>query len=260
MNEQLIRLDGDGWKILATPEANKLKLSILKKSSTVTVVKDQKTEIVAKDALADLAGFSKNLKNTRQSVKEPVLSLGKKIDAIASEFGQEVDAEISRVKSLLGGYAMQVAEQQRKLQEEAEAKRREAEAAERAAEAKRVAQEEARLRAENAKSAMSEARAEAEMQKRRLEAEKLEAEEEEKRRQAHALEQRAKDTRVSGTRMAWEATVTDIRALYAARPQLVKLEVRTRELNEYLKILEESGQTVELAGITCRKVPVVSAR
>ncbi len=239
---QLIQLHGDGYQIKATPEAEKLKIKLLKESATIKKVKDKGDEALALAAASELAAFRKQLEATRKSVKEPVLQLGRKIDSVAEGFGEEVSNEERRIKGLLGGYQMELEKERRRLQEEADAKAREAEKLAREAEV-------ARLKAEKTNSTVQE-----------IKAERLEAKESDARVESMQLSQQAENTRVRGGRMEWDFEVLDIDALNDERPDLVKKEAKTREIKEAMKRLEEQGKPVAIHGLRCFQKPVISVR
>jgi dGTP triphosphohydrolase len=110
--EQLI-LSGDGYALAIAPEAEAIKAAILAAAGVVTVVNDASTSDLATAALKDLAAFRNTLEKSRKAVKEPVLKVGKDIDAKAAEFGEAVAAEETRIKKLVEAHA---AEQFRKQQ------------------------------------------------------------------------------------------------------------------------------------------------
>ena len=239
----MITLSGDGYQIGATKEAEKLKLSLIKEATTIKVVEDKGDEGLALAACSNLASFRKQLESTRKSVKEPVLALGKRIDAIAESFGREVDTEERRIRNILGGYQMKLAQERQKIEDEARRKQAEADKALLAAESARLAAE------KKQSSVMLEAKAE------RLEEKAIDA-----RVEVMQLEQQAAATKVAGGRMEWDFEVLDIDALYNEEPSLVKLEPKTREIKEMLKRLESQGKPVAIHGIRTFQKPVISIR
>lgn len=242
MNAQaLIKLDGKGWDISATSEAQKIKAGLVKLAGGVKVVKDKATEASAKKVLTELASFRKQLESTRKQIKEPILALGKQVDAIAGEFGQEVLDEETRIKGILGNYAEQVFREQEKLRLEAEAARLKAE--EEAAKA-----EAARLKAERTERAMDEAQA------ARAEDKAIVA-----TQQAVAMEVQAETHKVKGVSMVFDFEVTDIRELDEYDESLVSMEPKRAAILDELKRLERMGKDPVIPGLRVFKRPSVRA-
>ena len=239
---QMIKLDGNGWSITATPEAEKLKKSLLREGSTIKKVEDKGDEGIAIAACSNLASFRKQLEATRKAVKQPVLDLGKKIDSIAEAFGHEIDTEEKRIRNILGGYQMKLAQERQKIEEEARKKQIEATKALEAAEA-------ARLAAEKKQSTMAEVKAE------RLEEKAIDA-----RVAVMQLEQQAADTKVRGGRMELDFEVEDIESFYNEHPNLCIITVKTRETKEYLKSIRTNGKIPSVFGIRVFEKPVISIR
>lgn len=226
-NKQSLILSGDGWSINASPEAEKNKLALLKSASAVKVVNDNDTLEVARECLSGLASFARELEATRKAVKEPVLLLGKKIDAVAQKFGREIEDEVARVKRLIGDYNLEQDRIRREAEAQAAALRAEAERKEREAEAARQKQ-----------NALATAKAS-----------KLEVQAETKLEQARSFEAQATASKVVGASVVWDFEVTDIDALYHERPDLVELFPKRRNILDALKVLEMKGGPVAIHGI-----------
>jgi len=242
MNSQMITLSGDGYKISPSPEAEKLKKSLLKEGSSIKAVEDKGDEGLALAVCSNLASFRKQLEATRKAVKQPAIDLGKKIDSIAEAFGRDVETEEKRVRSLLGGYQMKLAQEQQRILEEA--RRKQALADKALADA-----ESARLAALKKQTVMAETKAEV------LENKAVDA-----RVAVMELEQKAADTRVAGGSMVWSFEIISLDELYNERPDLVKLEAKTREINEAMKRLEDQGKPVAIHGLRCFKIPRINIR
>lgn len=194
-------------QIEIAPEARELRDSLLAEIKGVASVADAFDADCAADVLKRAKELTRSIEASRTSVKAPVLELGRKIDALAKEITTELDAESARVSKVLGAY--QLAEKQK------------AEAAE------RLARDEAR-------------RLQAEAEQKAREAAKAAASDDE----ALAVASEIMDTaaaKIAETKQAIVSTVapkaantgvredvvyevTDIAALYAARPELVTLE------------------------------------
>lgn len=209
-------------------------------------VVDADTQTEVTNVVRDIKRLLKEVEDGRKAVKAPVLELGKKIDAAAAEFVATLETEANRLTGLLVGYETE----QRRIAAEAEAKRQaeirrqEAEARAAQAEIERKAREaeQAQLAAERAarEATNAEARARAQEEARRAaEAQQQAAAEKAKQEEAAKLQQaelmRAPSPtapKAAGTAVSqpWVFEVTDIKALHAARPELVDLVVRRNDI------------------------------
>lgn len=243
---QILTLSGDGYGLTVKTEAIALKESLLQSALTVQKIESEPEVAQARALVKQLAAFRTQLEKSRKAVKEPVLEVGRKIDAAAEKFGAEVLAEEKRIIALGQAYA---AEQERIRRQVAEKMRREAEEAARKAaeEARILAQQAAAAEAALRKSQNAEAeaiqRAEVEM-KKRIEAEreaarlKLEA-------QAVAAAAVFDAPAVAGTKAEADYEITDINALRAAAPQFVELTVKRAVLLAFIK----SSPGVQIPGV-----------
>ena len=194
-------------EIAIAPEARELRDKLLVEIHGITAVSDAFDADVAVDVMKRATQLSRGIEADRTTVKAPVLALGKKIDALAKEIVVELDAEISRVSRVLGAY--QLAEKQK------------AEAAERLArdEARRIQAEAEQLAKEAAQAAPTDTAA-------------LAAASEIMDQAAAKIVETKKAIvstvapKAAGTAVREDVCfeVTDIVALYAARPELVNLE------------------------------------
>lgn len=225
------------------------KTAALADARAIVTVGNDMEAVYAGDSLTTIKGLLKACETGRKAIKEPVLDLGRRIDATAAQYAAELTQESDRLSRLVSAHV----EKKRREAEEAERKRQaelrrieeERLAAER--EAKRKADEEAAQRAREAQALIDAARnaAEAERIKQqaaeaaeraRLAQERaaFDAEQAAKARAAQVMNAPVKAApKIEGVsvRKVWRFEVTDIRALYAARPDLVDLIPRTREIN-----------------------------
>jgi len=200
----------------------------------------------ATDALRDVKRLLKQVEDGRKLAKAPALDLGRKIDAAAEEFCQPLIVEEKRLTGLLTSYQIEQQriareaevkrqaelarqqEEERKRQAEIDRQAREAEiarlAAERAERDAKTAEERAKAQ-EAARKAMEEAAALAAQKEKEAASAKLE--------QAELMRATAPTApKAAGTAVAnpWVFEVTDIKALHAARPELVDLVVRRADI------------------------------
>jgi hypothetical protein len=118
--KNILDLAGPVQSLSITPEAIVLRDALVAESQKIVAVDSQDAAEACRAFLKRLAHFRTTLESNRVAVKEPVLNLGRKIDAMAKEFGAAAEAEEKRVGGLLTTFA---AEQVR-LQREAEAEAR----------------------------------------------------------------------------------------------------------------------------------------
>jgi len=208
-------------------------------------VTDADTQTEVTHAVRDIKRLLKEVEEGRQAAKAPALDIGRKIDAAAKEFVATLEAEANRLTGLLVAYETQ----QQRIAREAEAKRQaeirrqeaEARAAkieiERKAREAEVARQAAERAAREATNAQARAKAQEEARKAQEEqqqaaAEKAKQEEAQRLQQAETLRAPAPAvTRAAGTAASspWVFDVIDIKALHAARPELVDLVIRRQD-------------------------------
>jgi len=202
-------------------------------------VTDADTQAEVTNAVRDIRRLLKEVEDGRKTVKAPVLDIGRKIDGAAAEFIAPLEAEAARLTKLLTVYEVEQQriareaeekrqaelarqqEEERKRQAEIDRQAREAEIARLAAERREreATDAEARARAQEAtKKAMDEIAALA--AKKEKEAASAKLEQAELMRACAPTAQKAAGTAVS---QPWVFEVTDIKALHAARPELVDL-------------------------------------
>jgi hypothetical protein len=281
-------LAGEGWGVSISPEAEAQKLELIEKASVVTTVNDNATADAARAHVKSLAAMRNLVEKSRKAIKEPVLQVGRDIDARAAEFVADLVGHEKRLSGLIGDHAAEIErkrqealrEQRRIEAEAAEAQRRadQQRAAEEAARAKAAADAEAaRLQAEREAAAADDDDIDAQIAAAEAidaanAARKKSADEAEASRQAEVARQAEADRRAaearqaslvahtqatSGVKFEYEFSVTDIHALYAAHPTFVSIAVRTADVKAYLK--QQTGEP-SLPGLLITKKPVVSTR
>lgn len=218
-------------------------------------VNDPFTQAAATESLRALARIQKQVEEDRQRIKQPVLQIGRQIDATAQGFVADVATEINRLKGLLSSYEVEQrrkADEERRRQEEAQRQAQEAERRRQAElERQRREAEEAARNAEQAKTAQEATQA---LQAAVVAEEKAEA-------LAAPVAQpvfvapvvhRADGSVVSER---WTFDLVDIRALYAAHPELVQLTPKRAEILTLIR-----AGTREIPGLTVRKEINVGVR
>lgn len=180
---------------------------LLKHAAAVTTVIDRLDADHATNVLRALTAFSKRIEAARTEAKAPALDIGRRIDALAKELAHAVTTEAARVSRIVGAFE---AEERRKAElvryeAEREASRLALEAEAKANQARRQAGND--LDGDRAADAIREQAVEQIVAVR----------------QAAAV---AVAPKQAGTAVREDVVfeVTDIRALYAAHPELVNLE------------------------------------
>ena len=227
----LISTVGDLPIISFSPEAAHLKAEALKESKSVIIVNDANTYALARLKRDGVKGLLKTLEEARKKFKQPVLDLGRDIDAKAKAYADELEVEEKRVAKLMADHEMEEhrkreaarLEAERKQREEAEATRRQQLAEFERQEAERIAAERAAAMESKARVSMKE-RLAAEQAAEDAAAARAAAEQQELERQR--IEQEAKTaalavtTKAKGANIKRNYRVLDIKAAYAARPDL----------------------------------------
>jgi hypothetical protein len=196
-----------GTTISIADGAREQRDDILSQLRDVTAVSDAFDADTAASALKIATVFLRSIEAGRTEAKAPVLALGKQIEAIGKELAADVEAEAGRLSRLLGDYQKE--------------EKRKAEAAERLArdEARRIQDDAERRAREAVKAAASEDEAlSAATEIMDTAAAKIV---EAKQAIVSTVAPKAAGTAVREN-VCFE--VSDIAALYAARPELVTLE------------------------------------
>jgi flagellar biosynthesis GTPase FlhF len=236
----------------------------------VRVVSDEFGHGAAVDALRAIKVMLFGVEKARKRVKEPVLTLGRRIDSTAAEFVVDLEREAERLTGLLTSYEIQ----QRRIAAEAEAKRRAEEeaklAAARKAEQERIAAEreaqrqrdEAARQAREAANAEERAAAQAAAAKAQSEADRIAAERQKAElaarvEAAQAATPVAAPQRVTGqvVQDVWTFDLVDAMALAKAHPDLVTITPKRADI---LALIRAGAR--EIPGLAIRKEVKVGVR
>lgn len=247
MNTDTLILSGEGYSLTICQEAETSKRKLLASSALVATVTNNDESADAAYVMRSLAQMRIMVDKGRKDVKEPVLRIGKLIDASAKTFLLEIEEEEARLRKLIGDHANEVAriaaikaEEERKAFELARAARETAAAAQDAAEASgKISDVIAAKQAEQARQETLGARMEASSE---LAATKV----------------------ADGVRFAWDFEVTDMEAVINGLRDYVEITVKRSPILAWFKEMEENGKSVEAIaechGIRAFKKPVVSSR
>lgn len=249
-------LIGSIVEVLFPSHAEKLQSECIEESALVVEISDPGDQTIGASVAAKLKGFLDQLEESRKIVKQPYWDAGVAIDDFVKTKRIAVASEFTRIKGLLGGYdekerlrvaaELQAAENERlRLQKEKEDNER--------AEQKRLADLEAiRVAAEAAAKAATDApaiaaaKAQAEAARAEIDAAAFAADFAEPEPAPEPVYV-APVSVASGVSVkpVYDFEVTDIHALYAAFPHLVKLEPRTAQIKSYIN----AGGLVDPANI-----------
>jgi hypothetical protein len=204
-------------KIVLAPDANERRATALSAARAITSVSDAFDAETAADALRTVSDLAKQVEAARAVVKAPVLELGKKIDSTAKDFSADLEAEKVRLSRLLGEFQAVERAKAEEVQRAA------------AAEARRLAEEAARAAAD-VEFATNGAEADrAQQVAAQAETAAIEA------RVAVAAAAPVKPRGVA-VREVWKFEVTDLAALYKARPDLCVIEANSPLIRETVKV------------------------
>lgn len=292
MQTDTLILTGDGYGLAIAPEAEALKLLLLKDSALIVEVIDVNGSNAARAQIKELASIRNQVEKCRTQIKAPVIAIGRLIDQKGKDFLAELDAAEKRLVRLVERYAEKVEADRRaaeverqRIEREAERQRQEAERqrlaeiaareqAEREAEAARIAAEKAAAQADDddIDAQIEAARANDEANARRKQAEEQEKADRaaEGAREA-ASEQLAEQQRRAsltarqgtfGVKFSTEFEVEDIHALYAYSSGLISMTVKTMETKRLIAQLESQGGGTlpTVPGLRIYRKPVVATR
>lgn len=149
MNDPIELKDFNG-EVAIIPDAYVVREKAIEESEVITEVVDDFTKGMAVDALKSIKQIISKTESARKQLKAPVIALGKKIDQCAKDYlGGKMISEQARVNKLLNGYTQEQLriqrEEQRKLQEEQQRLELERQAERRKLEAAKDAEEKAAI-------------------------------------------------------------------------------------------------------------------
>jgi len=193
----------------------------------------------AAGALTTIKSLTRSIEDSRKEVKAPVLEVGRRIDAVAKDYLAPLDTEARRLSIMVGSYQEAAV---RKA-----AKEREAQAAIQAAAVEEMIAKQNAAAASGDEAAGDTARAKA--------ADIIAA--------SQIAATNAEGPKADGivTRTAWKFEVSDIDALYAARPELCVVTPNNAAIRAVLK--GNNGKPIaglriwQEAGAIVRNAPVV---
>lgn len=215
--------------ILIAEEHTKNRDALILASQKITEVNEDNLQAVISTG-GQIKAILKMVENERKRVKDPVLNLGRAIDAAASNFTDSLKKESNRLDTLAGVYAAKKREEERaeaarKAEEARNAEDERLKAIKEAEEAKRIAEK-------------SLANAGDESDKEKAEIALMEAEiaQEEAFSQPVEVPEEVQKTGIRGAsiRPKYDVELLDIKALYEAYPQAVEMTMKKSVVNDLI--------------------------
>lgn len=239
-------------------EAYALRDAALEAAALIGTVKTAQENDSATEAMKSVKRVMKQVEDARKAVKGPVWDLCTRIDATAKEFVADLASEELRLAKAVGNYQQEQLEIQRAAarkaaEEAARIERERMEAQRKIEDEQRRVEAEARAKAaaemaaarNAADRAAAEARAKAEQARIAAEAEarqKIEAER--AAQQLQAIPAAIVGNKAAGqvVREVWDFEVSNVWDLVRARPDLVSIEPRRREIGEAVALMAATGE------------------
>lgn len=241
MSTQLSVVGIGSPSVVISPAANEAKRVALQLAAAVTEVTDLASQTAAAQALATAKSLADQVEQSRKIVKDPVLKIGKEIDATAAAFTAELTTEARRLSLLVG--AFQDGER-RKAQAAAEAARK--------AEQQRIDQQRAEERARAGQEVKGRTGTlSADLQQIQVRA----AADVAKIRQAGINAAVAAPTGIK-TRGGWKFEVTDVQALFRGNPTLCTIEPN----NAAIRAVIAHNQNIPGLRVWSETAAIVSAK
>jgi hypothetical protein len=114
MNANLVITPSAEPVVSVAAEARARRDQLLTEAGTVTTITDRLDADAALPVLRELKAFLTEVEDQRESVKAPVLNVGRKIDALAKELVADLKAQENRIARALGAFE---AEERRKAED-----------------------------------------------------------------------------------------------------------------------------------------------
>lgn len=258
--ELLVRgqvLKDDEVTISVPDKANEAMKVTLERAKKITVITDTKTQNRASLVAQELQGLRKGLEANYRAAKAPVLNAERALDRLYKELDQPLEKEYRRMDRIVSEFG----EEQRRESERIEAERR--------AEERRIEEEaQAKLRELERLKAEAELKAKFEEDARAKKAAERQVVKIEEKIQSEQVSLQIEKENLPNVELPvptkpiggrpwtdYEVRCTDVAALYKARPDLLKIELREGMAKTVAKILDESKQPLDsIPGLEIKRV------
>ena len=213
MSAALIAVTGvDDVQIAIEPVVRERSHALLVEAGEIVSVANNFDQEAATEVLARLQEMARGVERARKAVKDPVLEVGRRIDAIAAEFSGPLEAEADRIGRLIGAYRTSLqAEIARREREEREKRQQIIEDANR--EKARLDEEAAAAKTDEERQAVEEKAGDLVRQTNAALVQSKQAEVNARMRPAGIVD-----------RGSWKYEVEDIGKLFESRPDLCLIE------------------------------------
>jgi hypothetical protein len=242
-------------KIIKPDGPHKAVQAVLRRARVLLAVSDGHTQRAAGIVASELQALRKGLEANYRAAKAPYLAAGRALDQLFKDIDEPLKREYDRVTGLVSAYQ----DQERRKTELAKAKQDADQRAKEEAERKRLAElerqkQDAELKARHAEDA-----------RERLDNKRVVNQLEgaiEEQKVVLALQQeefpmtRAEETpKVVGGRVYTDYDIEeiDIHAFAAAHPELVEIKLKRGATKEAIRLLDEAGKPLVMAGLRIRK-------
>lgn len=215
-------------QISVLDEVRQQRDALLLQASEISTVQDRLDADDATSTLKRLSDFSKEIEAQRTAAKAPVLELGRKIDALGKELVATIDQEKTRLSRLIGSFE---SEERRKADEER----------------RRLQDEQLRIQQKAEADALAVAKSAKTEEQRDRAVDQVVAKAQEKIVQVQQQITQAQVKKPEGSKLMTKICfeVQDIKALYAAEPNLVILEPNGTAIRAIIK----QNPNIQLPGV-----------
>jgi hypothetical protein len=241
------------------PAAQEAMQAVLKRAKAIVAVTSPKSQATASLVAQELQGLRKGLKDQYDLAKRPIINTGTALDTIYKELDTPLKDAYGVVSGMVASYQdglrleeeriaaeAKAAEDRKQKEHEAEIKRLEAEKAAELARAKAATDGRDRAGAERKIERISQ-EIESEQVAMVMEKENLPL--------AEVPVPRAKP-QGGRTYYDYQVEITDQKALFAARPELLKVELKVGAAKEAAKYLDQTGAPLNtIPGLSIKRIP-----
>lgn len=262
--------------VSATSEIRAQIEQALESTALIGAVSDVESNAKAADAIGQLKAIAATIEKARKAIKEPVLELGRAIDAKAKELSQELVVEMNRIGKAVTDWQTEQMEKQRAAERLRQQELERIERERREAEEKAERERQEAIREANRKAAEEAAKARNEQERQAAEQRRLEAEaralrdaEEAKQRAEQMAKQDAMATAAPVTKPKaqgqvvkeeYEFEMTNPFDLVRTHPGLVEITLRRAEAKAAIEALARTGAELKIPGLRIWKAVKVQQR
>lgn len=219
-----------------TPDAMQLAVrqTLLSEAAAIERVSGQKSQDMAVLVIRRIKAFATKVETARKAAKGPYLKAGEAIDALAKKLMEGLADEESRLTKDIKAYQLKVQKEEERRQAEA------------AAAARRLEQEQRRLEAEQQAAVQMALDTGKQTDLDKAQELGLQAAQVGSKIAEQTIVRTEAKSEGMTAKKTWKAVVKDVKALYAARPDLVELTPKNRDLQA---LARSSDGTLVIPGV-----------